>query len=111
MMPLARIDAASSCSRSGSKTRLGWTGLASISSMRIVWGLTAAAGAEAAAAGSATGALRVGRRAVNPLPSALRGPSGGLFIGENLLGQLNVGLGSFRANVVTQDWLAVAGRL
>src|SRR5262249_28680750 len=50
-----------------------------------------------------------GRRVLRPFPSALRGPSGGLFIGEYLLGQLDVALRALRADVVAQDWLAVAG--
>ena len=54
---------------------------------------------------------RRGNSAVSPLPSALRGPSGGLFIGEYLLGQLDIALGSLGTHVVGQDRLTVAGSL
>src|SRR6266446_1784586 len=108
MTPLDRMEAASSCNRSGSNTRRGWTGLASISSMRMLVGVCAAGAGSAIL--SVTGGLE-GNRAVSPRPKALRGASCGLFIGEYLLGQLDITFGSLGANVVAQNGLAIAGSL
>src|SRR5262249_3353591 len=91
--PFVRIGLASSCKRSGSNTRRGWSGLGSVSSTRTRLGVCGV-GAGWAAASSALIDDLAGRRALRPFPSALRGPSCGLFIGEYLLGQLDV---AFRA--------------
>src|SRR5258708_13045238 len=64
--------------------------------------------------GDSWGALcvvRVGRRAESPLPNALRGLSGALFMGQDLLCQLNVALGAARAQVIRKNGLAEAGVL
>src|SRR5260370_35209904 len=55
--------------------------------------------------------VRVGRRADRHLPNALRCLSGALFMGQDLLCQLNVGLGAARAQVVRKNRLAEAGGL
>src|SRR5438477_10893713 len=111
MMPFARIEFASSCIRSGSNTRLGCTGLGSISSIRIRLGVSGIGAGCGAAAAEAEAVGRFGRSAVRPLPNALRGPSGGLFISEYLLGQLDITFGSFGANIVADNRLTVAWRL
>src|SRR6266404_5673056 len=108
MTPFDRIEAASSCNRSGSNTRRGWTGLASISSMRMLVGVCAAGAGSAIL--SVTGGLE-GNRAVSPRPKALRGASCGLFIGKYLLGQLDITFSSLGANIVAQYGLAVARSL
>src|SRR6266446_10429241 len=108
MTPLDRIEAASSCNRSGSNTRRGWTGLASISSMRMLVGVCAADAGSAML--SVTGGLE-GNRAVSPRPKALRGASCCLFIGEYLLGQLDITFGSLGANIIAQDGFSIAGSL
>src|SRR5258707_15696056 len=64
--------------------------------------------------GGSWGALcvvRVGRRAESPLPNALRGLSGALFMGQDLLCQLNVALGAARAQVIRKNRLAETGCL
>src|SRR5260370_36909217 len=55
--------------------------------------------------------VRVGRRAERPLPNALRCLSGALFMGQDLLCQLNVALGAARAQVVRKNGLAETGGL
>src|SRR5437016_3178388 len=109
MIPLERMEFASSCIRSGSKTRRGCTGLGSISSMRMLVGVCAV-GADCVGLSSTTRGLG-GSRAVNPLPKALRGASCGLFIGEYLLGQLDITFGSLGANIIAQDGFSIAGSL
>src|SRR5258708_6238541 len=52
--------------------------------------------------------VRVGRRAERPLPNALRGLSGALFMGQDLLCQLNVALGAARAQVIRKNGLTEA---
>src|SRR6185436_17526616 len=103
MIPFARMELASSCMRSGSNTRRGWTGFGSISSIRIRVGVSGV-GAGCAAAALVTGGL-FGKSAVSPLPSALRGPSGSLFIGENLLGQLDITFSARGTHIIAQDGL------
>src|SRR5438552_13904308 len=98
------MEFASSCSRSGSNTRRGWTGFGSISLIPICVG-------DSRAGCTASAAERFGSRAVSPFPKALRGASCGLFIGEYLLGQLDIAFRSPGADVVAQDWLTVAGGL
>src|SRR5689334_22665944 len=112
IMPLARIEAASSSSRSCWKTARGCTGLA------VIWlrgrvagsfsgaGATAGAGAEALASEVGLG----GSRAERPLPSGLRVLSLPLLIFEDFLGQFDVAFGPARTGIVHQDGLAVAGR-
>src|SRR5258708_17858421 len=109
MIPFERMEFASSCIRSGSKTRRGWTGLGSISSMRMLVGVCAV-GADCVGLPATTRGLG-GNSAVNPLPKALRGASCGLFIGEYLLGQLDITFGSFGANIIAQDGFPIAGSL
>src|SRR5512142_661713 len=67
------------------------------------------AGAAAGSWCSGRGAVRLGRSAVRPLPSALRGFSMVLLIRKDLLGQFDIALGSFGAKVVYEDRLAEAG--
>src|SRR4051812_34292487 len=98
MIPLLRMDAANSCKRSASNTRLGCTGLASISSMRTLVGFCGTGGG--VAAGSMFWGGLEGSSAVSPLPRALRGASGALFIGEYLLGQLDITFRSFGPDVI-----------
>src|SRR6266566_87836 len=107
MIPFARMEFASSCIRSGSKTRRGWTGLGSISSMRTLVGVCGV-GNDCVWLSATTSGLG-GNRAVNPLPKALRGASCGLFIGEHLLGQLDITFGSLGAKIIAQDGFAIAG--
>src|SRR5579862_5528635 len=52
---------------------------------------------------------RLGNSALRPFPKALRGPSGGLFIGEYLLGQLYITFGPLGADIVSDNRLAVTG--
>src|SRR5579862_2528571 len=101
MMPWARIETASSSSLSGWNTVRGCRGLGLIASIGRVFGRGSRAGAGAIAEGTA-GALgggptwvgRTGKSAERPLPSALRGLSSALFIGEDLLGEFNIALGA-----------------
>src|SRR5713101_2699103 len=109
MTPLDRMEAASSCNRSGSNTRRGWTGLGSISSIRMLV-VVCGAGADWLGLSATTGGLG-GNRAVSPLPRALRGASCGLFIGEYLLGQLDITFSSLGAKIVAQNGLTIAGSL
>src|SRR5258706_7153245 len=90
-MPLCLIDAASSCSRSGAIAPRGWYGFGSSSS-------TGTSPRSRGGSGS-------GRSAPSPLPSAF------LFMGHQLLGEFEIGLGAPRAYVVEQYRLAEAGRL
>src|SRR5215469_7599862 len=53
----------------------------------------------------------LGRRAESPLPRALRCLSEALFMGQDLLCQLNVALCASRSNVVGEDWLPKTGGL
>src|SRR5690348_14304997 len=107
MMPFARIDCASSSNRSCSKTRRGWKGLASIWSISRYKGVSSCLASSAAVAGvwSAVGRPRI--RASMPLPSALRGS--GLFMVEDLLGELDITFGALRTGVVGEDRLPEAG--
>src|SRR6266702_3839049 len=109
MIPFERMEFASSCIRSGSKTRRGWTGLGSISSMRMLVGVLKV-GDECGGFSATTSGLGA-NRAVSPLPKALRGASCGLFIGEYLLGQLDITFRSLGANIIAQDGFSIAGSL
>src|ERR1043166_7777837 len=91
------MEAANSASAAGSKTVRGWTGFgsgASTSTSRM------ARSAPVGALGSGSG-----RRALSPLPSAFR------FMFHQFRGQLEVGNGPARPDVVTDDRLAEAGGL
>src|ERR1035438_3151963 len=48
----------------------------------------------------------VGKRAESPFPKALRCLSGALFMGEDLLCQLNIAFGPSGSDVVGDYWLA-----
>jgi hypothetical protein len=61
--------------------------------------------------GVAGGGFRVGRRALTPLPRALRGGFSALLMGEDLFGEFDVTFGSARAGVVGEDRFAETGRL
>src|SRR6266404_9131170 len=106
MMPLAMIESANSWSRAGSNTVRGCKGLGSIRSME-----TTLAGPpsveDAGVASMAAG--RDGSSAESPLPNALRGLSGALFMGQDLLCKLNVTLGAAGAKVVGEDRFAETG--
>src|SRR5437763_15152450 len=107
MIPLARIDWAGSSSRFFSNVRRGWSGFGS---MRSIGTSVVCSGGVGAAGGGAAGVGRVGSSAPRPLPSALREVSG-LFMVQNLFGELNVALGTAGSGVVGQDRLAEAGGL
>src|ERR1039457_1799338 len=105
MMPLARIDWASSPRRSGWKTRRGCRGFGSMSVMETGCGFSS----RSAAGGWWRGAcVRVGSSVLMPLPSALRGLSG-LFMVQNLLRQLDVAFRAPGTGIVAQDRFAEAG--
>src|SRR5579863_9155067 len=106
-MPLARMDCASSASRSLWKARRGCSGLGSMEAT----GMFCAASAWAGASGRGAGAgVRVGRSALMPLPSALREVSG-LFMFEDLFGELDIAFGAAGTGIVGQDRFAETGRL
>src|ERR1035441_9973190 len=97
MIPLARIDWASSARRSFWKTRRGWRGLGSMRSMEIE--------RSAASPGTSASGLggRVGRRALRPLPRALRGLSGLFMMIEDLFGESDVAFGPTGPGVIDQE--------
>src|SRR5580700_787584 len=64
---------------------------------------------EAGAAWVAGSGGFVGRRAERPLPKALRCLSGALFMGQDLLCQLNIAFGAAGADVVRQNRLTETG--
>src|SRR5688572_16671993 len=86
-IPLSRIDAASSSRRAASMATRGWNGL----------GSRLPTGTSYVRSGGAPGASGSGRRAESPLPSAF------LFMSHHFLGQVEVGLGPARADVVEED--------
>src|SRR6202171_3938901 len=107
-MPFAMSESASSWSRAGSNTVRGCNGLGSIRSME-----TTLAGAPSGA-GTSSGSTAVGRAgssAERPLPNALRGLSGALFMSQDLLCKLYVALGAAGAKVVGEDRFAETGGL
>src|ERR1700688_3705355 len=108
-MPFARIDAASSSSRSAWKIVLGCKGFAWIAS------IGRREGAESRAAdGAAADSIRLGRAGSSverPLPSTLRDLSLTLFICKDFLGEFNIALCTARTRVVHQDWLPITGGL
>src|SRR6185369_14442280 len=112
MIPLARIDAASSSRPSELKCVLGCIGLGWIRPNGSVPGFIEAGGtgAGAVATAAAAGCPRPGRRAERPLPSALRVLSLALFIRQNLLREFDIALGSPGTRVVHENGFAVTGR-
>src|SRR5690348_13039858 len=105
MMPLMRIDWASSASRSDWNTRRGWSGLGSMTSME-----TARSATSVSVSCSGGAWVRLPRSVCIPLPSALRGLSI-LFMVQNLFGELDVSFGSFGTGIVCQDRLSETRRL
>src|ERR1700682_4872525 len=95
MIPLARIEAASSSSPSELKWVRGCMGFGCISPSGSVPDLArrAGAGADAPTAG-APGCPRAGKRGGRPLHSAWRGLSLALLIRQDLLRQFDIALGS-----------------
>src|SRR5205809_3621423 len=104
MIPLARIDCASSSSRSFCNSLRGCSGLGSMESMAAFEGVSSRTGG-----GGATGG-RVGSSAPRPLPSARRGFSD-LFMIQNLFCEFDVALRAFGTRIVAQDGFAETGRL
>src|SRR5262249_25728300 len=90
-IPFSRMEAASSSSRAASMPARGWKGLGS----RLCVGTSEETSRGLSPSGS-------GRRAESPLPSAF------LFMAHELLGQVQVGLGPLRPDVVEQDRLTEA---
>src|SRR6185369_12076304 len=111
MIPLARIEAASSSSPSELKDVRGCIGFGWIRPRGRDPGFPdkGVADAGAVAAAVAPGWARPGRRADRPLPRTLRCLSLALFISQNLLRQFDIALGSPRTRVIHQNRLAVAG--
>src|SRR5260370_25907288 len=109
IIPLARMDCASSARRSSWKTRRGCSGLGCMSSVAMfsedsrgsagVWGTGAGGGVW----------VRVGSSAPIPLPSALRGCSV-LFMVEDLFGQFNIAFVPLGSGVIDQHDIAEAMR-
>src|ERR1041385_1893878 len=99
MIPLARIDCASSLKLSASKTRRGCTGFGSISDTATDTILSVPS-VGASAGGAAAG--RVGSSAVRPFPKTPLG-----FILQSLLSELDVPLRPARPYVVGQNRLAM----
>src|SRR5215831_10388952 len=103
MIPLDRIDCASSSSRSPWNARRGWRGLGSMASTaRLCVGSSRAAGT------GRTDGGRLGSSAFSPLPSALRELSG-LFMVKNLFGEFDIAFGAAGTRVVADDGFAKAG--
>src|SRR6185437_15753399 len=113
MMPLARIEEASSSIRLESKTVRGCSGFGSISVtardrtrfVAVSWSAIAESKGWPWLGG---GTGRAGRRAASPLPSALRVLSGALFMRKDLLGQLNIAFSAPGADVIVQNRLTKA---
>src|SRR5580693_6783385 len=107
MIPLARMEAASSSRRSELNTDRGCIGFGCMAS---IGSLVGRCGASPAAVPDALAPGLAGRSADKPLPSALRGLSFALFIFQNLLGQLDVTLRPPGARIIDDDRFAVAWR-
>src|SRR5579862_6884726 len=103
MMPLARMDCASSSSRSDWKTWRGCNGFGPIASMDNQTTPSFEGGGSVVGCGVGL----VGRRALRPLPRALRGFSTFLFMLQNFLGEADIAFGAAGTNVVSQNSLAV----
>src|SRR5450432_326001 len=101
MMPLVRMDCASSANRSPWKTLRGCSGLGSMESIGTLSAVSSRAGA-----GGVTGG-RVGSKAPRPFPSALRVVSV-LFMVEDLFCEFDVALCALRAGIVGEDRLSEA---
>src|ERR1700730_11044673 len=113
MMPLARMDWASSASVGCSLDKLRGRGLASMDSMSTCKALAVSRSWSWPCCGGGEGAgvmtrVRVGSRAPKPLPRALRELSG-LFMVQNFFGKLNVTLGAAGPRVIDEDRLAETG--
>src|SRR5689334_9857190 len=102
------MDWASSSILPFSNVRRGWSGFGSIRSIATSVVCSGSGGIGGVA--GVTGAGRVGSSAPRPLPSALRELSG-LFMIQNLFGQLDITFGTLRARIVGQYWFAEARRL
>src|ERR1035441_3805258 len=110
MIPLARIDWASSCSPLSWKTRRGWNGFGWMASTGM--SSVASCGSHGSGDGMGPGCwmwVRVGRSAPIPLPSALRGCSDLLMV-EDLFGEFDVAFRPLGPGVVGQDGFAETGR-
>src|ERR1035438_4072303 len=110
MIPLARIDWASSSNRLSSKTRRGCSGFGSMAST----GRWSADSCGSHGSGDGMGAgcgmwVRVGRSAPIPLPSARRGCSDLLMV-EDLFGESDIAFRPLGSGVIGQDGFAETGR-
>src|SRR6266852_1791867 len=105
MIPLERIERASSSRGSSRKRVRGWYGLGSIKSMSICCGSPAVTEGRVAGGLTCCGGSGSRIRALRPRPSAF------LVIGNDLLGKLDVALGSSAVYIVENDWFSVAGCL
>src|ERR1039457_2626509 len=111
IIPLARIDWASSSNRLSWKTRRGCSGFGWMAST----GMLNADSCGSHGSGDGMGAgcwmwVRVGRSAPIPLPSALRGCSGLLMV-EDLFGEFDIAFGPLGSGVIGEDGFAETGRL
>src|ERR1022692_2287948 len=110
MIPLARIDWASSSKRLSWKTRRGCSGFGWMAST----GMWSADSCGSHGSGDGMGAgnwmwVRVGSSAPIPLPSALRGGSVLLMV-EDLFGEFDIAFRPLGSGVIGQDGLAETGR-
>src|SRR5687767_1793141 len=107
MMPLARMESASSRSRSAWKIDRGWTGFGSIWSICISFG-GGCRNFGLFGDSECTSTGRVGISEERPLPKAFRGCSGMLVFLQNFLCQFDITFGTTGSHVVEQDRLTVA---
>src|ERR1017187_5329809 len=110
MIPLARIDWASSANRLSSKTRRGWNGFGWMKSTGML--RVDSCGSHGSGDGTGGGCwtwVRVGRSAPIPLPSARRGCSVLLMV-EDLFGESDIAFRPLGPGVVGQDGFAETGR-
>src|ERR1035441_9458573 len=110
MIPLARIDWASSPNALSWNTRRGWNGFGWMASTGM--SSVDSCGSHGSGDGMGPGCwmwVRVGRSAPIPLPSALRGCSDLLMV-EDLFGEFDVAFRPLGSGVVGQDGFAETGR-
>src|ERR1017187_192309 len=110
IIPLARIDWASSSNRLSSKTRRGCSGFGWMASTGI-WSADSC-GSHGSGGGMGAGCwmwVRVGNSAPIPLPSARRGCSDLLMV-EDLFGEFDIAFRPLGSGVIGQDGFAEAGR-
>src|ERR1039457_3466113 len=110
IIPLARIDWASSSNRLSSKSLRGCSGFGWMASTGI-WSADSC-GSHGAGDGMGAGCwmwVRVGSSAPIPLPSARRGCSDLLMV-ENLFGESNIAFRPLGSGVIGQDGFAETGR-